>query len=200
MKAMKIDSNVPSRLPTRSCNRSAEETLTISLFLHVGYSKTLVASTPIRRNGQPFGMKAVLRAAEAMKEDAAHTDKWLTRPSLTAPGTSIKSVKRLKEFSMLASSFYCLYGDRVYKGLNLFEVTRAFSLYKNARGAAGLEGDEISPNTAWYVADELARDTALIPYCPRCQIRYYSSIGQCVTNSCPICRKVGLGDFDRYGE
>jgi len=177
--------------------RSPQETLWIHFLLHVGFSKSLLSQIPIRKNNVAFGKRSIERAADLIKEKqlAFQESDWPNRPSNLEPGKSINSKRILTEFSVLAGAMYYLYGDRVYDELNIAEIVSTYELYTNIR-SIGHTNKQISPDTAYYMARELVEHKALIPYCPDCNVRYYSSVEQHLKNACPFCRNVGIGDFD----
>ncbi len=180
----------------KQVHRSPAETLWLHLLLNVGFSKSLLSQAPLRANASPFGKRSVERAANMLDGRLAHqVGNWPTRPANLEPGKAISSTKQLLEISMMASSLYYLYADRVYEELTMEEILEAIDLYTNIRTPAESGAPQISPDTIFYLCRELIEHKALIPYCPSCEVRYYSSVEQRVRNACPFCRKVGVGDF-----
>jgi hypothetical protein len=97
--------------------------------------------------------------------------------------------------SLLASSMYYLYGERIYEELEMNEIIKAYDLYTNIRKSAGCVSQQISPDTAFWLVREFVGHYAFVPYCPSCNIRYYSSVEQKIKNACPFCKNTGIGDF-----
>ncbi len=182
----------------RKSARLPEETLWIHFLLHVGFTKSLLSEAPIRKYSREYGRRSINRASDIIKDSqlAFQTYGWPSLPSNKEPGKSVRSLNTLTEFSMLASAMYYLYGERVYANLCIAEVVSAYELYTNIRTIYNNKNRQISPSTAFYMTREFSRDTALIPYCNNCNIRYYSSADQHIKNACPFCREAGEGDFD----
>lgn len=175
--------------------RSPSETLFIHLLLHLGFSKPLLSEAHLREGSKAFGKRSVERAAEMIDGRLAHqVHQWPIRPSNKVPGKGVTSNAHLIEMSLLAASMHYLYGERVHEQLSMQEVLKAFDLYSNIRVSAGEVAQKISPDTAFYLARELVSHYAFIPYCPTCEIRYYSSVEQKIKNACPFCKEVGEGD------
>lgn len=175
--------------------RSPSETLFIHLLLHLGFSKPLLSEAHLREGAKAFGKRSVERASEMIDGRLAHQmHQWPTRPSNKVPGKGVTSNAHLIEMSLLAATMYYLYGDRVHKELTMQEVINAFDLYANIRETAGEVAKRVSPDTAFYLSRELVSHYAFIPYCPTCQVRYYSSVEQKIKNACPFCKEVGHGD------
>lgn len=177
--------------------RSPAETLWIHLLLHVGFSKPLLSEAHLREGSSAFGKRSVERAAEMIDGRLAfQINQWPTRPANKVPGKGITSNAQLIEMSLLASSMYYLYQERVYEELSMNEIIQAYDLYTNVRMSAGNISRQVSPDTAYWLGREMVNHYAFIPYCPACNIRYYSSVEQKIKNACPFCKKVGIGDFN----
>lgn len=178
--------------------RSPGETLWVHLLLHVGFSKPLLSEAHLRGGGtQSFGKRSIERAAEMIDGRMAYQiSHWPIRPSNKIPGKGITSNAQLIEMSLLAASMYYLYKESVYEELSMNKILQAYDLYTNIRHSAGNVANQIAPDTAYWLGRELISHYAAIPYCPSCQIRYYSSVEQRIKNACPFCKKVGIGDFN----
>lgn len=175
--------------------RSPAETIFLQLLMHIGFTRPLLSEAPIREDNTPFGKKAVEGAAGTMKSDYAYSRyKWPVRPSGKEPGKLVTSTERLIEMSLLVSCMYYLYGEKVYVELTMQEILHAQDLYTNIRESVNPAGEQLSPDTIFWVAKEIYNHNAIIPYCPRCEIRYYSSIEQRIKHACPYCKEPGIGD------
>ena len=175
--------------------RSASETLWIHLLMHIGFSNPLLAEVPLRSNALSFGKRSIERASELMEIKLAHKEyNWPTKPNSRTPGISIRSTDQLVEMSILASCMVNLYDEKVYEGLVMQEVINAYDLYTNIRGYCDNTFRQITPNNAYWMAREFHNHYATIPYCEKCSIHYYSSIEQKISNGCPICKRMGIGE------
>ena len=182
---------------SRQTRRSPSETLWLHMLLHIGFSKPLLSDAHIRRKSKPFGKKSIMRASEQIKGRLAYQIyKWPTRPANWVPGKSITSNSQLIEMSILSSCMYYLYGEKIYEELDINEVVQAYDLYTNVRTTAGSVSQQISPDTAFWLAREFVSHYALVPYCDNCGVRYYSSVEQKIKNACPFCKLPGIGDFN----
>lgn len=180
----------------KQARRSPAETLWLHLLLHVGFSKPLLSEAHLRQNSKAFGKRSIERATDQIKGRLAYQIyKWPTRPSNKVPGKGITSNCHLIEMSLLASSMYYLYGERIYEDLEMDEIVLAWDLYTNIRKTAGYVSQQISPDTTYWLAREFICHYAFLPYCPTCDIRYYSSVEQKIKNACPFCKNTGTGDF-----
>lgn len=181
----------------KQSRRSPAETLYIHLLLHLGFSKPLLSEACLRSRSQAFGKRAIERAADSIHGRLAHQiHKWPTQPANKIPGKGVTSNARLIEMSLLAASMYYLYGDRIYESLEMSEIVQAFDLYTNVRATAGNVSTQVATDTAFWLAREFVSHYAHVPYCPKCEIRYYSSVEQKIKNACPFCKTVGVGDFN----
>lgn len=177
--------------------RSPAETLWLHLLLHVGFSKPLLSEAHLRQDSKAFGKRSIERATEQIRGRLAYqVFKWPTRPANKVPGKGITSNTHLIEMSLLASSMYYLFGERIYEELEMNEILQAFDLYTNVRRSAGNVSQQISPDTAYWLAREFVSHYAFVPYCPACNVRYYSSVEQKIKNACPFCKSTGVGDFN----
>lgn len=181
----------------KQSRRSPAETLWIHLLLHLGFSKPLLSEAALRSETKAFGKRAIERAYDSVRGRLAHQiHKWPTRPANRIPGKGITSNAQLIEMSLLASSFYYLYGDRIYESLEMSDIVQAFDLYTNIRKAAGEVSTQVASDTMFFLAREFVSHCAYVPYCPKCDVRYYSSVEQKIKNACPFCKTVGVGDFN----
>ncbi|MFC1337336.1 MAG: hypothetical protein G8D89_20830 [gamma proteobacterium symbiont of Clathrolucina costata] len=181
---------------SKQTRRSPAETLWLHLLLHIGFSRPLLSEARIRHDSTAFGKRAIERVTEQMNGRLAfQTHKWPTRPANKVPGKGITSIAQLIEMSLLASSMYYLYGEKIYEELDMNEILHAYDLYTNVRKSAGEVSKQISPDTAYWLAREIMSHYASVPLCPQCGIRYYSSVEQKIKNSCPFCKCTGIGDF-----
>jgi hypothetical protein len=177
--------------------RSPAETLWLHLLLHVGFSKPLLSDARLRQEAYTFGKRSIERATSQIKGRLAHQIyKWPTRPANKVPGKSITSNSQLIEMSLLASSMLYLYGERIYKELEMNEILQAYDLYTNIRKTAGYESKQISPDTTFWLNREFLNHYAFVPYCHSCSIRYYSSVEQKIKNACPFCKNSGIDDIN----
>lgn len=182
---------------TKQARRSPSETLWLEFLMHIGFSKPLLAEARIRDDGSAFGKRSVERAADQIEGRLAYQIyKWPTRPANKVPGKGITSNSQLIEMSLLASSMYYLYGEKIYEELSMNEIVQAHDLYTNIRKQAGYVSQQISPDTTFWLAREFVSHYAFVPYCPSCNIRFYSSVDQKIKNACPFCKGVGIGDFN----
>lgn len=182
---------------TKQIRRSPTETLWLHLLMHVGFSKPLLSEAHLRADAKAFGKRSIERATDQIKGKLAYQiAQWPTRPANKVPGKGITSNSHLIEMSLLASSMYYLYGDRVYEELDMNEIVQAYDLYTNIRKTAGNVSQQISPDTTYWLAREFVSHYACVPYCPSCDIRYYSSVEQKIKNACPFCKNTGIGDFN----
>jgi len=180
----------------KQCRRSPAETLWIHLLLHCGFSKPLLSEACLRSETKAFGKRAIERATDSIRGRLAHQiHKWPTRPANKIPGKGITSNAQLIEMSLLASSMYYLYGERIYESLEMSEIVQAWDLYTNIRKTAGNVSTQVAPDTVYWLAREFVSHYAYVPYCPKCEVRYYSSVEQKIKNACPFCKTVGIGDF-----
>lgn len=174
----------------RQIRRSSEETLRLNFLLHVGFSKALLANVKLRDDNTAFSKRSIERASEQIDSPWAFQQYgWPTRPANKIPGKALTSKAQLIEMSLLASSMYYLFGRKVYDSLTLWEIIEAYDLYTNMRKTAGQVAPQISPDTAYWLACELQKEGAWVPYCQTCKIRYYSSVEQKIKNSCPFCKR-----------
>ncbi|MBX2808159.1 MAG: hypothetical protein KTR20_05950 [Cellvibrionaceae bacterium] len=177
--------------------RSPAETLWLHLLLHVGFSKPLLAEAHLRKNAESFGKRSIERANEQIKGRLAYQIyKWPTRPTNKVPGKGVTSNAHLIEMSLLAAAMYHLYGDKIYEQLEMKEIIEAYDLYTNIHKTAGGVARQISPDTAYWLAREFVSYYAVVPYCPNCKVRYYSSVEQKIKNACPFCKTAGVDDFN----
>lgn len=100
------------------------------------------------------------------------------------------------EVSLFASTLYYLYGDGVYEELGIGDLLHAYDLYTNVRKTACYIDQQITPDTAYWIGQELLCNKANIPFCATCNIRYFSSADQSVRNVCPFCKKQSAEDFN----
>jgi len=182
---------------TKQARRSPAETLWLHLLLHVGFSRPLLSDARLRADSTSFGKRAIERVTEQMDGEFAHQAyKWPTRPANKVPGKGITSNLQLIEISLLTSSMYYLYGEKIYEELDMNEILHAYDLYTNLRRTAGEVAPQISPDTTYWLAREIRSHYAFVPLCEDCGIRYYSAVEQKVKNACPFCKGVGFGDFN----
>ena len=176
--------------------RSPAETLWLHLLIHCGFSGPLLAEAALRSNSGSFGNRAVTRAKSQIQGRLAHQiDKWPIRPTNRVPGKAVCTTSKLIEISILAASMHYLHGERIYNKLMMKDIILAYDLYTNLRLKANSGAPQISPDNAYWLSQELASQQAIVPYCPKCKVRYYSAIEQRVKNGCPFCRELGIGDY-----
>lgn len=181
----------------KQTRRSASETLWLHLLMHIGFSKPLLSEAHLRKDCTSFGKRSIERAADQIEGRMAfQIFRWPTRPANKVPGKGIASNGQLVEMSLLAASMYYLYGERIYEELNMNEIVNAYDLYTDVRQTAGCVSQQISPDTAYWLAREFVSHYAFVPYCQNCEVRYYSSVEQKIKNACPFCKKAGIGDYN----
>jgi len=181
----------------QQARRTASETLWLHLLMHIGFTKPLLSEVPIRNNTTSFSKRSIERASELITRTFAYKESnWPIKPVSRIPGKSISSNDQLIEMSLLASSMKYLYGERIYEGLLLNEVIKAFDLYTNMRSIMPNTIHQISPDNAYWMSREIFNHYATVPYCEACGIHYYSSIEQKIINGCPFCKTKGIGDHN----
>jgi len=184
-------------MSSKQVRRSPAETLWLHKLLHTGFSRPLLSEALLRHGSKSFGKRSIERATDQIKGRLAYQIyDWPIRPAYRVPGKGITSNNHLIEMSLLASSMYYLFSDIIYEELNIDEIIKAYDLYTNVRKIAGNKYVQISPDTAYWLAREFLSHYAFVPYCPKCEIRYYSSVEQRIKNACPFCKASGIGDYN----
>lgn len=185
-------------------SRSPAETLQIVFLLNLGFTPSLLGQAPIRHceNSQvtQYGVRAVGRVSTTMEGKKAYEIfGWPVKPVIIKPGKGVVSNRMLIEYSVFVSCLWYLFGEEVYRGLNISNIVDAFSLYTNVRPRNDDTTEstrQLSPDTIYYICRELASQEACIGYCEQCNIRYYASFDQRIKPACPYCKDiVGSGNF-----
>lgn len=174
--------------------RSASETMLIHYFCHIGFSASRVIEFFEEVKGRSISRKQYDSATETMRP--IYKRLWPRKMPDVSPGVSITSRSVQFEYSLLAASMYSLYDKKVYEGLTLEELVEAYSLYTNLRLVSGSKEEQISPTQAHHVVKALKSWSALIPYCNKCDIRYFSVENQTIKPGCPCCETVAKDDYN----
>ena len=172
----------------KSNYRSAHETVTLHLLLHIGFSKSVISKMKLRRSGECFSLRAVERAIDQLEDQPVfRKEKWTTTPKSKNPCKLIKTSKMLIDFSLFGGCLYYLYDQEKIENLSISDILKVFDLYTNLKQETG-EVQLLSPDSAFWLCQEFANKTATMRRCHNCKSIYLKSCEQRVFYGCPFCR------------
>lgn len=170
----------------------------LELMLHLGVSASAASIDGLISPSYEISRSKAQYWERSMRGKLAHEGElWSVKPICLQPGRMVRRVRHLRELSLFASAYYYLYLEEVYETCEATRILHAYDLYTNVREHANTGETPVSPSTAIYMAMEFVSHAAVIPYCPKCEVRYYSAISQYVGIGCPLCRRPGQGDLDK---
>jgi len=69
----------------------------------------------------------------------------------------------------------------------MHQVINVFDMYVNIKYALN-EPKTISPDSAYWLTQEITNQIGRVMYCSKCKVNYYQSTEQKVKLACPFCK------------
>ncbi len=139
--------------------------------------------------------KQIRRIIESMKAEGLKIER--KSRSCRSGATIIQSAASRIQAGILMSLYKSISSQDIEKTLDLQGLTTAFRIYSGLREEASSTGAGrlavIDITDAWCLAAELRSGEAILEYCDECEVHYFTSVNQRVSEACPFCREEMLG-------